>query len=309
MSKIGKSKKLLEFSVEACNKFGFIITVDDIKRCYSEPHRYWHTLKHLYDLLLGINELYEDKKLDDREYTILLISAIFHDIVYNPKRNDNEEKSVEYMMSFLDEEKSKISKWRRDEDTKKISEVILNTKNHDSKDGLCKKFNKIDNWILDAQFIDMIDWENAIYQEYKWAGWKRYKKKRIEFLLRSIKNHTHNVINIKNLIDYLELKNPKIGILFYEIDKMPSIEDYVNSIQKINNLFDNITILIVYNKNNYNKEIIKEYSKRCKNNEFEALEQEDAISYLEHQKDITIIKEFEVKEYNNKLEEFRTIYI
>jgi len=60
MSKIGKNS--LKRAVDLSNKFGFNITIDEIINCYSENHRYWHTLTHLYNILDGIDDLYKIKK-------------------------------------------------------------------------------------------------------------------------------------------------------------------------------------------------------------------------------------------------------
>ena len=297
MSKIQELKKLLTYAVKIARSFGFDISVVDVVKCYSEPQRYWHIIEHLYDVIIGIEELYNQKKIDEREYHILLIAAIFHDIVYDPKRKDNEEKSVEYMMSKYNKDiidhKYAVSDWRIEEDIKKISDVIIGTKTHDAEDGLRKKFNKLDTWILDAQFIDMLDWENKIYNEFKWAGWKKYKKARISFLLSCIKTHTHNVLNIKNLIDYLDKKEPKTGIFYYEIDKLPDIDKFIDNNNKKSNIFDDIIVMIVYNSDNYDKEKIKEYAIKAEyNNEFVALSENSVIPYIRKQSgDITIIRE------------------
>ena len=93
MSKIGKFRKMLLEMADIARSYGFDITPDEIMECWSQPHRYWHTPNHLNDIVLGIKELYKDNKIDEREYNILIVAAIFHDIVYDPKRNDNEEKS------------------------------------------------------------------------------------------------------------------------------------------------------------------------------------------------------------------------
>lgn len=295
---------LLKKAINILNDFGFNITLGEVIERYSETNRHWHTISHIYYMLQGILELYVDKKITEREYCILVIAAIFHDIIYDTKRKDNEEKSVDFMMSKYDEstiDKEKFpSDWRNNQDLDKIKEVILNTKTHDSKDGICKKFNKLDTWILDAQFIDMLDWENKIYLEYKWVGWKKYKQKRIDFLLRSIKDHTHNVINIKNLIDYIRKKQPKIGLIYYEVDKLPDIEKYIKDIKKMNTLFDLISIVIIHDTNRVDKSKISQYSKNSQNNEFHYFNETEFISYLSHQKNITIVKEIQYLNNYNK---------
>lgn len=318
-----KHEKLLNESVEICRNYGFNITIDEVIKRWSEPHRHWHILDHLFDMLFGIKDLLREQKINIREYNILIISAVIHDIIYDTKRHDNEERCVEYLMSIYDENLVDydivVSKWRLDEDIKKITEVVIGTKTHDSKDPLCKKFNKLDTWILDAQFIDMLEWENKIYKEYKWAGWKSYKKGRIKFLLGSIKGHTYNVINIKNLIDYINKKVVKIGICYYEMDKLPEISKFIEFNKRINNLFDEIIIIIVYNSNNYDKERIKEYSICSDNNDFVALSEDSFIGYINKQKgNITVIKQLEyMDKYNKNIEnslndrvgDFRVIYV
>ncbi len=58
----------------------------EIQLVYSKPTRHYHTLKHL-------EEIY--KELQSFNLTPLLEFAIFyHDIVYDVKRDDNEEQSA-----------------------------------------------------------------------------------------------------------------------------------------------------------------------------------------------------------------------
>jgi predicted metal-dependent HD superfamily phosphohydrolase len=302
MSKLGKFKKLIEDAVKIVNYYGFQITEEEVVKRYSEPHRYWHTPNHLYDLLTGIRELLDEKKIDDREYNVLVTAAVFHDIIYNPKKGDNEEKSVEYMMSLID--MNDIA-WRKEEDIKKIISIILNTKTHDSKEGLLKKFNHLDTKIIDSPFIDMLDWENKIYKEYKWAGWKQYKKGRIEFLMKCIKDHPHNVINIKNLIDYIEKKEPKIGIIYYEIDKLPTKDDFVLNINNMGKIFDNIVIVIVFNEENYDKDKIKEFASCVTQDEFITLKNTNVVDFLKHKPNSTIIKEMKyIHDYDKDIDKW-----
>ena len=313
-----KVKKLVKETVNISVKYGFDVTVESVMERWSEPHRHWHTPTHLYEMIEGVKDLFKENKIDEKEYHILIIAALFHDIVYNPKRNDNEEKSVEYMMSLqppcLDEdiadEKAKI--------IEKICDIIFNTKTHDSKDGLCKKFNKLDTCILDAPFIEMLDWENKIYKEFRWAGWKQYKKGRIKFLLSSIKSHTHNVLNIKNLIDYVEKKVPKTGIIYYEIDKLPPINEFNEKNNIFEKMFDDVIIVIVYiYVKNYDKEKIKEYAMCSTNDKLYVLDEKSVVPFI-IRRNGTVVKELgymndyipEVdKDLNSKMLDFKTIYV
>ena len=318
-----KLLKLLSDAVDICRSYGLDITVDTVIERWSEPHRYWHVLDHLYDMLIGIKELSDDKKINDREYNILVIAAIFHDIVYNTKRKDNEKKSVDYMLSTFNanliELKVSVSDWRVEADTAKVAEIIMGTKTHDSNEAILKKFNILDTWILDAQFIDMLDWENKIYKEYRWVGWKQYKKGRIQFLLSCLKDHTRNVINIKNLIDYINKKVPKVGIIYYDINKLPSIDDFNVNNKKIEKLFDDVIIVIVFDRGNYDKDKIKEYAICSDNEELYALSDEAAVGFIERRVgDVTIVKELKFmnsynkdveEELSKRIEDFRTIYI
>lgn len=304
-------KSLLSNIVDISRSYGFDISIDTIIDRYSEPHRYWHTLNHLYVLVNGIKSLFEEKKIDKREYDILIIAAIFHDIVYDTKSKDNEEKSVEFMMSTFNQEMN--------EDIKKISDIILGTKTHDSKERLLKEFNELDTSILDASFIDMLDWENKIYKEFKWVGWSNYKKRRIEVLLELMKEHPDNSTNIKNLISFINNKIPKIGICYYEIDKLPSIENYIENNKKINKIFDSTIVIIVYNFND--EDVIKKYSSCLdKDQEFFTLS-ENSIpnwykNHISKQGHVTIVKEHKyMKNYNEEINNFfiendvRVIYI
>ena len=60
---------------------------------WCESHRHYHNMNHLNDLISQINEDYADSKLNESEREKLTLTALFHDLVYEPDRNDNEERS------------------------------------------------------------------------------------------------------------------------------------------------------------------------------------------------------------------------
>jgi predicted metal-dependent HD superfamily phosphohydrolase len=62
----------------------------DLERAYDEPHRHYHTIEHI-GALLDLESRYASAAAD-RE--ALRLAILFHDIVYDPTRDDNEEASA-----------------------------------------------------------------------------------------------------------------------------------------------------------------------------------------------------------------------
>jgi len=63
---------------------------DIICQYYSEPHRYYHTLEHI-QASLALFEPIQDKL---EEPLAMQYALWFHDIIYEPTHNDNEEQSA-----------------------------------------------------------------------------------------------------------------------------------------------------------------------------------------------------------------------
>jgi predicted metal-dependent HD superfamily phosphohydrolase len=65
---------------------------DELAGLYAQPHRHYHTLAHVANLLEAFRNAKPDVPLAD---PLAIEFAIwFHDAVYDPKRNDNEEQSA-----------------------------------------------------------------------------------------------------------------------------------------------------------------------------------------------------------------------
>ena len=91
-----------------------------VKPHYSEPHRFYHTIDHI-DYMLE-----HGKKLMNREQ---YLAVLFHDIVYDAKRKDNEEKSTSIMYKMLDAGYDTM-KENSGEAVDTIANIILDTKTH-----------------------------------------------------------------------------------------------------------------------------------------------------------------------------------
>ncbi len=65
---------------------------NEIEINYSKKKRYYHTLEHLENLLKQLAEVKDHIKVWDA----VLFSLYYHDVIYNPLKNDNEERSADF---------------------------------------------------------------------------------------------------------------------------------------------------------------------------------------------------------------------
>lgn len=72
---------------------------DDIIKKYSGKGRYYHNIDHIYkmcDLLVK-----HKKKFTSVEYGCIFFAIVFHDIIYKPKKSDNEAASSVYFKKIV----------------------------------------------------------------------------------------------------------------------------------------------------------------------------------------------------------------
>ena len=62
----------------------------EINTCYTEPHRYYHTILHLNNFLKELTGI--RTKLENLD--AMLSALYYHDMIYDPLRADNEERSA-----------------------------------------------------------------------------------------------------------------------------------------------------------------------------------------------------------------------
>ena len=144
-----------------------------IENYYNEDTRYYHTLTHIHDLLV----LFHQFNSIITQKSVVFLSIIFHDIIYNPKAADNEEKSAELfqtlMTSFLPIDIITI-----------VLDFIIATKSHQlsSNNINLKLFLDFDMSIFSTDRSIYIKYANSIRNEYIHVDFEVYCVKRSEFL-------------------------------------------------------------------------------------------------------------------------------
>lgn len=145
----------------------------EITDAYSSKGRHYHNLDHidnLYGQLLPVKEKIHD-------WPVVLFSIAYHDIIYNPRKKDNEAKSAELAVERL--QALTIDAER----VASCKQQILATAGHllsDNSD--INYFTDADLSILGAPLSNYLEYATAIRKEYKIYPGFLYKPGRIKVL-------------------------------------------------------------------------------------------------------------------------------
>src|SRR3954470_3392895 len=93
---------------------------DDICRAYADPGRFYHTLDHVLAVLATVENLASIAE----HLNAVKLAAWLHDVVYDSRASDNEERSAEYAERLCAE--LAIPEGRR------VASLIRKTKTHDA---------------------------------------------------------------------------------------------------------------------------------------------------------------------------------
>lgn len=212
----------------------------------KEPHRKYHKYKHI------INMFNYYKKNNKQISSELFYATIFHDIIYVPGNEDNEEQSLKVFLNYYNyTNKNNIN-------IRKVEDLILATKNHlcDYKDKECQLIVNADMSIFESyKKEELIQYENDIFYEYQKFDLKSYITKRKEFLYKvkefyNRKNMFHaydeKISRCDFLIDYINSRTYKIGI--YAGSFNPFHIGHEDVCQQAERVFDKVIIAQGYNR-------------------------------------------------------------
>lgn len=133
---------------------------DMLQKAYNEPQRYYHNMEHISSMVQEINS-YQNYSIDTNS---LLFATWFHDIVYNPRKHDNEAVSAEVAVRMLKQFSVP------EEKIQKVKELILATANHmniKQPDFNLSFFLDCDLKILGAKREEYLLYAENIRKEYK----------------------------------------------------------------------------------------------------------------------------------------------
>ena len=149
-------------------------TFQELKEKYGEESRFYHNLSHVKSLLTLLESL-EDKLQDRRA---IRFSIWFHDVIYDTKRNDNEEESAILASKMM--EQLQVNP----ETIHLVKDLILASKEHNGRNlpHTAKLFLDIDLAILGISEEIYREYSQAIRKEYAWVSESAYREGRQKVL-------------------------------------------------------------------------------------------------------------------------------
>jgi predicted metal-dependent HD superfamily phosphohydrolase len=161
-------------SICTCDRVLAATVFEDVVNAYSSPDRHYHRLPHIRQVL-DIIARFQDQTTNPRA---VQWAAWFHDVVYDPRAPDNEERSAEYAgqrLSRLGIPQDVVSA---------VQALILETKTHQPAGGGFDNlvFLDADLAILAASEDQYNAYAQAIRQEYAWVTDANYRDGRAKVL-------------------------------------------------------------------------------------------------------------------------------
>ena len=155
-----------------------------IESKFSEPTiREYHTLAHVKDLI-NVMEPYKD---DINDQNAVYLAIFFHDLIYNPELQNNEEKSAEAFSAAT-------KRYLSEDLVRKVTRYILATKTHKSPSNNTDKdldyFLDLDMSILGRDREEYEAYTKKIRREFIHVEEQSFNNLRLGFLRSMLSNET-----------------------------------------------------------------------------------------------------------------------
>lgn len=213
--------------------------LDKVFAAYCQPHRYFHTLQHLLSICESIREASWD---DEIMASQLLITALFHDVVWYPQDHDSEDKSIEafdFIMSRLGNPlPTKVADL--------VKQTIKATETQDTPTEMAARFHQYDcQVIIRGNYVDLLEYEFQIFREFQYLNMVDYRKGRSAFFQRFPKRFPKCKATIDFLVEYLERRRPRVGI--YAGTFNPFHIGHLSILEKAEKMFDKVIVVVGIN--------------------------------------------------------------
>jgi len=174
-------------------------------------------------------------------------AAIFHDIVYDPMRKDNEEMSIKKMQQYLSEIEMTtpmgVICTGDGVNIDQVKKLILSTKDH------VKNYDPTDHdmvWLHKNDLAcfranaNIFQNEMNIFKEFQFIHFKEYKEKRQIVLSYYHKHPLVSQLLVERIIAFLDIWQPSIGLFVGSFD--PFHRGHYDILQQAEKVYDKVIV-------------------------------------------------------------------
>jgi len=212
----------------------------EVLRSFDAYPRVYHSSDHILDLC---RKIIADNHPQEQE-RLLLLTAVYHDYVYDPKSKTNEEDSAEVFMRDSSELNLQNDVGSSLGNRNLIYKTILDTKTHDN---FSTEFSKIFcRYDLSSFKNDILANEMKIRKEYEWVDWADYKQGKLDFLAKykksPIATEDREILGGMLFIEHFTKTCPPPSVGIYAGSFNPFHIGHKNIVEKAEKIFDKVVI-------------------------------------------------------------------
>ena len=135
----------------------------DLLGRWTEPHRRYHTTRHLVEVFWALEDLEQAGALGTREATLGRLVGWFHDAVYDPSATGGDNEGASAALAVRDLRALGLV----EDDVATVRDLVVATTSHDLLDsGIAAAFHDADLWILSAPPDRYAQYTEQVREEY-----------------------------------------------------------------------------------------------------------------------------------------------
>ncbi len=208
----------------------------EVAQRWSERQRHWHGPAHALAVLRDASEAAHGADRD-----ALLLAAVYHDVVYNPRATNNEEASAALLARHAVDPAASVirracaligdSRWSQGPDTP-LGRVLFDLDTRQLADG--------------CSLAERLAYERAIFREYQWVPWREYRVKRAEFLRGWAQRFPHQRRGAEECLELLAALQPRVAV--YPGSFQPFHLGHWSILRRAEQTFDKVIVALGVNR-------------------------------------------------------------